>query len=255
MPIADNVFGDAKDSVACPFGGLIPISHLFKDFGWEDVDLDALAYSHLRSAARYCRDVLTRPDPRQGRPGPICPYTPRATGRDLVALTYCRLKTADEEILVHGMADLRRVYLERDAELTEKDRVLHAVIITFPYLIEPDAGEFVQHLHARLKPAFTDHGLMIGEFYPDCPAPGLHNPDFRPLQAPVAAFVIRHMMMADVPFMVGDRRFLENYRHRFGEEGDRYLRDFLDRRPEFRMAATGNFGSADLGTRSCRAAR
>lgn len=64
---------------------------------------------------------------------------------------------------------------------------------------------------------------MIGEFYPTCPEPGLHNPAFRPLDTPVPALAIRYITKFDAPFMLGDPAYEAGYVERFGDEGVRRL--------------------------------
>ncbi|MEO0867043.1 MAG: DUF6875 domain-containing protein, partial [Cyanobacteria bacterium J06642_11] len=73
-------------------------------------------------------------------------------------------------------------------------------------------------IQRRLKPFFVEKRLMLGEFYPGNQSPGLHNPDFRPLQSPVPMLVIRSMTEPDLPFLsrTSDApavriKFLESY--------------------------------------------
>jgi hypothetical protein len=73
-----------------------------------------------------------------------------------------------------------------------------------------------------LKPGFADAGLMLGEFHPRHDRPGLHNPTFRPLVAPLHLLVVRELVRADLRFLDHPRyprkkveRFLAAYRRKF----------------------------------------
>jgi hypothetical protein len=192
--------------------------------------IDAKLQSQLLAMARYCRDFLTRPSPQVGRSGPVCPFTSRAIARGTLLITACTLNDADGRPLTEALGVLREAFLTHDASLSEENQLFHSVVVVFPGLPADEAPALIEEAQRSLKPDYVDAGLMIGEFYPGCPAPGLHNADFRPLQSPVPAIAIRHMTPQDAPFMLGDPRFRESYERRFGEEGSRRVQDLLDRR-------------------------
>ena len=73
------------------------------------------------------------------------------------------------------------------------DAAFRSIVAVFHRLNPETDAAFIVATHTRLKPAFLDRGLMLGEFYPTCPKPGLRNPDFRPLRSPVPLLVIRQM--------------------------------------------------------------
>lgn len=231
MALANSASRTCFSPVLEPFGQSVSISEFFENRGSQIRDLDATTRRQFEAMADYCRNFLTRSHPALGRAGPVCPYTRRGITRNLLSLTHCRLDGSDDYAIVQAMIGLRTAYLTRDAGLAENDRPFHAIVVLFPHLQEEEAAPLIERLHKRLKPDFTDLGLMIGEFYPGCDSAGLHNPDFRPLQTPVPALVIRHMTIADAPFLAGDPRFRASYGRQFGEEGTRTMRAFLDRAP------------------------
>jgi hypothetical protein len=102
-----------------------------------------------------------------------------------------------------------------------------AIVVVFPALLPAAGAQFVVETHRRLKPMFLQHRMMLGEFYPGCPKPGLHNPDFRPLQAPHPLLVIRAMVEADLWFLTDKDEFVEAYLDAFGERGRNNLRQLL----------------------------
>jgi hypothetical protein len=59
---------------------------------------------------------------------------------------------------------------------------------------------------------------MIGQFHPVCDAPGLWNPDFKALRAPVPLLAIRKLVVFDLPFLVEHKAHAESYIRRFAPE-------------------------------------
>ena len=114
--------------------------------------------------------------------------------------------------------------------MTPRDRIFRSIIVTFPFIAGSDAPPLIQEVQRELKPDFLRDGLMIGEFYPECPAPGIHNAAFRALQSPVTAIAIRHMTPQDAPFMLQHFRHRELYEEYFGDEGRQRIQALLDAR-------------------------
>jgi hypothetical protein len=98
-----------------------------------------------------------------------------------------------------------------------------AIIVLLPMLPASRVAEMVDAVQKKLKPGYIREGFMIGEFYPGCPAPGLHNPAFRPLQTPVASLAIREITPFDAPFMIDDDLYVAGYLERFGWAGHERL--------------------------------
>jgi hypothetical protein len=71
----------------------------------------------------------------------------------------------------------------------------------YPCIATDEAAQYINGLQQKLKPSFVEAGLMIGEFHQKNDAPGLHNPDFRPLQSPIPMLAIRYMHESDLPFL------------------------------------------------------
>ena len=120
--------------------------------------------------------------------------------------------------------------IERGRLDDPRDRIFRSIIVTFPSIAESDAPPLIEKVQRELKPDFLRDGLMIGEFYPECPAPGIHNAAFRALQSPVTAIAIRHMTLQDAPFMLQHARHRELYEEYFGDEGRQRIQALLDAR-------------------------
>ncbi len=113
------------------------------------------------------------------------------------------------------------------AEITTEHHY-KTITVLFPAVRPEDAPDVIDGLHRELKPDYVRDGFMIGEFHPVCPSPGLHNRDFRPLQAPVPMLVIRHITKWDAPFMTGSNAYIAAYLAHFGDEGRRRMAALAD---------------------------
>jgi hypothetical protein len=204
----------------------------------------------IREMARFSVNYLTAKHPDLGRLGPICPFMAGALQRDMLTITAFRLEATDEAILVEALASLRRIMVESGKSDDSRDHIFRSIIVTFPLLEKNQAPSLIEKAQRQLKPDFLREGLMIGEFYPDCPTPGLHNASFRALQAPVTSIAMRQMTVQDAPFMLQNRRHIELYEDHFGDEGRRRIQDLLDARDGCPMTRITDTNSALLPQRT-----
>lgn len=167
----------------------------------------------VRLLAKWLQLYTTRPHPHLGRPGPVCPFTTAMTrANSLVPYTYPWPGDGDLPVLIHAL----RAALELFPTLPWPDgardlRVLAVLVPGLPpsqWHLSDEAQRAVQHqaLH---------NGLMIGQFHPACPEPGVHNPGFPAHRSPLPTFAIRHMTLHDVRFLHRDPRSFAAYRQRF----------------------------------------
>jgi hypothetical protein len=179
---------------------------------------DAKAQEALASMAEYVARFLTAPHPELGRPGAICPFAATAVERDHVQLTACAVEghgPIAEGCVAAGMAELRAALAN-----SPDGRPSHqAIIAVFPRLTEPEGARMIERVQRALKLSFIQRSLMIGQFYPSCPEPGLWSADFRPLQSPVISLAIRDITIFDAPFMLERQDCIDAYLHIFGEAG------------------------------------
>jgi Domain of unknown function (DUF6875) len=154
---------------------------------------------------QWLRGVIAMPHPKLGRRGAVCPFVPRLL--------------ADSAIQYHmvGSNAPRNEASVCDAVTGVINRTCHAdqfsTIVLCPYVPPSISARTVLAVHARLKSAAVSRGLMLGEFYPGAPNPGIRNSEFRPLDSPVPMLVVRPMVRSDHVFLKG-AAFMSSY-HQF----------------------------------------
>ncbi|MBB2688817.1 UNVERIFIED_ORG: hypothetical protein GGD48_006682 [Rhizobium etli] len=192
---------------------------------------DEYANAALQKFARYASEFLSNPHPHLGRDGSVCPFVPEALTKGLLRVAASQAAAVDE--IENDLARMLAVFSQMKPVKSFNDRtgdwIYKAIIIALPGI--QDEGEIIRigQLQKRLKPDFIQEGFMIGEFYPGCPEPGLHNRMFRPLDTTVPALAIRHITKYDAPFMLDSDKCLEAYFSIFGNEGRRRIRQLLER--------------------------
>lgn len=197
-----------------PFGPLATPREILMRTPGSGVDAyDAEALQALTVMSRYVAEFLTAEHAQLGRPGAVCPFAAKALEQDLIRLTAFSLETPDEAAAIAGM--------ERLLGMLDRGGTGHpAIVAVFPRLAEPAGSAMVARVQKALKPAFIARELMIGQFYPDCPEPGLWNADFRPLQTPVVSLAIRDITLFDAPFMLERQAYVDAFVRLFGEAGE-----------------------------------
>jgi hypothetical protein len=210
--------------------------HTHETLLFRPVDLDAERVPHvvrahhptLRTALEWAESYLAQPHPQLGRPGHVCPYVSPAMQAGTVRLgIVCGSPPAHD--IDRAMNEYRRAFLDAAAR-NPRSRYQLAFLVLFPDLAAEEAPAVIDGAQSRLKPAFVDQGLMVGQFHPGPPSePGIWNPDFRPLRAPIPLLAIRHMHPRDFPFLRERSEFVGAYLRFFGNRIPDYLRtDVLD---------------------------
>jgi hypothetical protein len=170
------------------------------------------AVPELTSVLAWANSYLVSPSPELGRRGPVCPYTQPALQRDLF---YLATSTGPD---VQDAVDCLRTWYETTAAaMPAADRELLTVLLVLPHL-DPVDPTPLDDLQREAKDDFVDNGLMIGQFHPACEAPGLWNPHFRPLRAPIPLLAIRKLVVFDLPFLMDKRNHLESFLRRFAPD-------------------------------------
>lgn len=186
------------------------------------------ASNALRDVALWCEDFLNRPHPGVGRSGEVCPWTKRTLELGTLLLAPIASDDAAEtDAIVLGLLDV----FSSTEPTKGADAAFRAIVAVFHRLRPETQAEFIVAAHTRLKPAFLDRGLMLGEFYPTCPKPGLRNAAFRPLRSPVPLLVIRQMVEPDVEFLLDRDEFVAAYLRTHRGRGRERLLRVLEQRP------------------------
>jgi hypothetical protein len=182
---------------------------LTKLFG-ECPPTDSLA-PYLARIREWATAYLVAPHPDLGREGPVCPFTAASITKEIFwvgCVDRSDLTAEDIEKTVAGMVTGFRCLPPTEGP----DALLKTILILFPTVTD---YSLIDEAQRRLKEESVAMGLMIGQFYPGCEEPGIRNPDFRPLQSPLALLAIRHMVSSDFPFLTKKAEWIEEYLRRF----------------------------------------
>lgn len=200
---------------------------------------DAEVARDLARVQEWLRSYVSRPEPRIGRSGPICPFIPPALDRDTVEFSL-RYDVADptdhagagESLGAGDAADLGAVV--RDAVKSElsgfaaaaepppsSGTSLRCRIVVFPELGRK-GWPALDTVYESLKNTAVAKGLMTGQFHPQCDERAARNPAFRVSVSPVAVYAVRWMAPHDVLFLHERPEWFTAYDRRFR---DRYERD------------------------------
>jgi hypothetical protein len=210
-----------RPSVSDPavFGPRIPVLDVL---GGNEAALGAYqpaARTTLTAMARYVAGFLASEHPDLGRSGPVCPFAQPAAAAQLIRLTAC--ESVSETAILAGVAELRGELAELAAWPGRGIGPRHrAIVAVFPHLVEPEGAQIIERIQKRLKPSFVKGRMMIGQFFPSCPEPGLWNPAFRPLQSPVISLAMRNITIYDAPFMLDRDEYVEAFVETFGAAGE-----------------------------------
>jgi len=185
--------------------------------------------------ATWLRTTISRPEPRLGRRGPICPYMPAALDTEAVTLRFHYGKSGENRRLLLKVLQRELGLFAHDTPLREDSLAvdLRSVLVVLPDTTA--AGWAVMDdLHGDLKNVAVRSGLMIGQFHPSCDERAVHNSGFAVSRAPLGLFAIRRMAPHDLVFLHQHPVWFAAYQRRFdrawrdGRLRDRQLRDVYD---------------------------
>ncbi|MFF6785145.1 DUF6875 domain-containing protein [Streptomyces sp. NPDC012510] len=176
--------------------------------GYED-----RAERDLRALTTWLRRYVSRPHPKLGRKGPICPFVPVALNAEAVGyhLQYeITGKDPDElrEVLAHHLQRLPVT------GTTWQGASLDSLIVALPDLVQ-EGWEALDEAHARLKDFAVERGLMIGQFHPGCDERSVRNDGFSVSRSPIPLLAVRHMASHDILFLHERPHWFAAYRSRF----------------------------------------
>jgi hypothetical protein len=156
-----------------------------------------------------------------GRTGAVCPFTRQAAKLDTVRLGISTTTAVDEDA---AFAAVNRSFADLDAIPAQASlQHFRTVILGFPGCADSAGTAMLQRVQKRLKFASLRRLRMIGLMHPDSEAPGLWNPQFRPLRAPFPVVAVRHMVEHDAPFAARHPLLMLPYLARFRIAGAKRL--------------------------------
>lgn len=186
-----------------------------QDYGEINQFCSPLEIEAFETVLDWAKKYLCNPHSQLGRKGDVCPFVKSTLKHhNSFYLTCYRGSELNTTAMVKTILAYRNWFSKLPPQ-EGKDRHYKAILILFPEITVERCAEIIDPLHAALKPRFVKHGLMFGQFYPNCSEPGLHNPDFKPLHAPVTMLVIRHMQLTDIAFLSHQEQFIRAYCNTF----------------------------------------
>lgn len=152
----------------------------------------------------WCENFLGKPSGLVGRSGNVCPFVPEAMMRGSIKFAVVRLRERGAEAVaeIEEMIDACREHFLAKEEQDGKIDIFGSMVLIFPDVTSEEASMVIDPSQRELKPYFVQAGLMLGEFHPFSPTPGLRNKHFRPLRSPIPLLAIRHMVESDVDFLM-----------------------------------------------------
>lgn len=167
--------------------------------------------TEMNEACTWAQTFLTQPHAELGRSGAVCPFTKASLDKGLFWVGIAEDHFLAAESLATLMSNMASRFLELPGE-QDKEAIFKTALILLPSITN---YQIIDQAHDLLKSDFISNGLMIGQFYPGCDAPGLWNPSFHPLDAPIPMLVVRHMVATDFPFLASRRDWVERYLRKF----------------------------------------
>jgi hypothetical protein len=183
--------------------------------------LDPTLLPHFLLVLWWAENFLTKPNKELGRAGPVCPFAGPSLERELFWLTAVRGAQPDRDVLEQSVLGYRDWFCELPAKSSD-DAQYKTILILLPEVKSDLFSSIIDATQKKLKPAFLEQQLMIGQFHSLCDEPGVQNRSFRPLRSPVPMLVIRYMTSGDIVFMKNDDgeynpQFLNTYLKTFGK--------------------------------------
>jgi hypothetical protein len=172
--------------------------------------IDPLAPYQAR-IREWATTYLTVPHPELGREGPVCPFTAASIDKEVFWVGCMHRPDLTAGDIERTAADMLAEFISLPPT-DGPNSPLKTILILFPTVTD---YSMIDEAQRRLKEESVAMGLMIGQFYPGCEAPGIRNAEFRPLQSPIPLLAVRHMVSSDFPFLATKAEWVEGYLKRF----------------------------------------
>lgn len=174
--------------------------------------------SALDEVSSWLSDFISKSHPDIGRIGPICPFVAPARKNKTLEMRVRFVGSSPglaliEEIARSSLAEFRLLTWQG------RNRMLRAMVVVMPDLRGEDTG-LLDEAQARMKDAFVENGLMVGQFHENCEVTAARNPEFAVSRAPVPVLAIREIALHDIFFLSDRRHWFDKYREKFGQYYD-----------------------------------
>ena len=185
----------------------------------QQTDATNVADRDVLQVGPWVRSYLMSAHPELGRTGDVCPFTAQAARLDTIRLGSCN--ATDEAEIERVIRDCFRQFEAIPCKRTM--RQFRTVIVGFPNCDNDEGRETLRRVHAKLKMFSVLRARMLGLFHDRTDAPGLWNPQFRPLRSPLPVLAIRQLVVQDTPFVFRHPLLLATYLRKFPIAGARRL--------------------------------
>jgi len=148
----------------------------------------------------WTRNFLMRDNAQLGRSGNVCPFTSFGARVDTLRFGVSQARPGEDKRVRGQLLDA----LDRFEEIPHSDQtgIYRAILIHFPRCDSFEGVATLQRAQRSLRLAGFMRARMLGVFYPTANEPGLWNPAFRPLRAPIPIIALRSLVAADAAFVL-----------------------------------------------------
>lgn len=195
---------------------------------------------YLIEVQQWIKSFLMKAHSSLGRSGPVCPYVPHAFKTNGIQLGVIRARDLQIQEIEDLVLTYKDIFLQKEPREKENE-LTQTILLIFPDIKLDDTSRLIDSVQQKLKEFFVDSGLMLGEFHRRNYSPGLHNPNFYPLQSPIPILAIRFMVESDLPFLINAEnlelrvKYLQAYLRHFDKE-DRESKNILNARHALELA-------------------
>lgn len=172
---------------------------------------------HMSRLVDWLHGYISRPHPRIGRDGPVCPFVPRSIRADALRFVlHGEIDGTDPDQIVALLLAYRTTFLDSTPSSAVQRRHRSLVVVLPGVAVEHQLA--LDQVHRVAKDEIVRSGLMLGQFYQRCPETAARNPEFPVSTGPVPCFVLRHMAPHDVLFLHRHRHWFAEYHRRFAAD-------------------------------------
>ena len=153
-----------------------------------DYFLDIEICHSITNVKNWIYNFLCQGNADLGRKGKVCPYTKPSIETQNYWIGAVLIDYFDLNEVSNFIQNIIPTYKKLSSNNNSSD-VFKCITIVF--LGKSMTNENIETLHSINKIHFVEEGLMLGQFYPNCPIRGIHNKEFRPLNSPLPLLVVR----------------------------------------------------------------
>ncbi len=175
----------------------------------------------MREMSDWTRSFLMRDHADLGRSGNVCPFTSMGARMDTLRFGVSSAKPAEASHIRNELIEIFSQFEE--IPHPRKMGIYRAIMIGFPNCSGAEGIAALSKVQKSLRFFSFRRARMIGLFHPQAEAPGLWNPKFRPLRAPIPMIALRSLVVQDAAFVMRHPLLAPAYLANFPLAGTRQL--------------------------------